>query len=394
MVTDLRYDRPMRGSVTKRGASWCFVVDRGIDPATGHRRQQRRSGFRTRTEAEEALRRTISSLVDGTFVERTDETVDEYLTSWLAGLTAGRRVKAKTAKSYEECLARVRPALGPIRLQALRAVDIERSYAELMTTGGREHAGLHPRTVLHTHRALHKSLADAERLGLVARNVARNVALPAIPALTSVDNVWTTDELRQFLEGSAAEPLYAAFVLAATTGMRRGEVAALRWKDIDLDKATLHVEESVIPVRGELVFSPSKTKKGVRQVALDSGTVAVMRAHRVRQTERRLALGPMWVETGRVFTREDGSHLHPDVLSKRFDVWVGRIGLPRITFHGLRHTWATMALEMGVHAKVVSERLGHANIAVTLDVYSKVRPAMDVAAAELVASGLFVARDG
>ena len=203
--------------------------------------------------------------------------------------------------------------------------------------------------------------------------------------------MWTTDELRQFLGACFAEPLYAAFVLAATTGMRRGEVAAIRWKDIDLERALLRVEESVIAVYGELVFSPPKTKKGTRQVALDLGTVAVMRAHRARQSERRLALGPAWVETGRVFTREDGTHLHPDVLSKRFEAWIRRAGLPRISFHGLRHTWATMALEKGIHTKVVSERLGHANIAVTLDIYSKVRPALDIEAAERVAAGLFAA---
>jgi len=133
----------------------------------------------------------------------------------------------------------------------------------------------------------------------------------------------------------------------------------------------------VIPVGGELVFSTPKTKKGVRQVSLDLGTIAVLRAHRKRQAERQLAAGSAWLETGRVFTREDGSHLHPDVLSKRFDAWVRRAGLTRITFHGLRHTWATMAMEEGIHTEVVSERLGHANISVTLDIYSKVRPAMD-----------------
>ncbi len=276
MVTDVR------GSVSKRGASWTFVVDHGIDPATGRRRQQRRSGFRTRKAAEDALRQTISALVDGTFVERTDQTVDAYLNSWLESLAAGQRVKVKTAHSYEECVARVRPMIGPIRLQALRPMDIERVYAELLTAGRRDGSGLHPRTVLHTHRVLHKALADAERLGLVTRNVAKNVALPSMPALTSVDNVWTTEQLRAFLEGAAAEPLYAAFVLAATTGMRRGEVTALRWQDLDLDQGVLRVEQSVIAVPGELVFSAPKTKKGARQISLDPATVAVRTKNRPR----------------------------------------------------------------------------------------------------------------
>lgn len=366
------------------------MVDRGIDPATGRRRQQRRSGFRTRKDAEAALRQTIAALVDGTFVERTDQSVDAYLNGWLTTLVSGQRVKPKTARSYEECLDRLRPHLGAIRLQALRPADVERAYTALLTNGRRNgQGGLHPRTVLHTHRVLHKALADAERLGLIARNAARSVALPSMPALTSVDQVWTADELRRFLAGVATDSLHAAFVLAATTGMRRGEVAALRWSDVDLDAGLLRVEESVTPVRGRLVFSAPKTKKGVRQMSLDRSTVAVLRAHRRRQTQRRLALGPVWVETGRVFTRDDGDLLHPDVLSKRFRAWTTRLDLPEIPFHGLRHTWATLALEKGIHTKVVSERLGHANSSVTLDIYSKVRPALDLEAAERVAQELF-----
>ena len=382
----------MRGSVTKRMSYWSFVVDRGIDPVTGRRRQQRQSGFRTRRAAEDALRRTIQQLTDGMYVERTDQTVDAYLTEWLAGLTARRQLKAKTVKSYEECVARLRPDLGPIRLQALKPIDIEQCYGRLLTEGGRQGNGLHPRTVLHTHRVLHKALADAERLGLVLRNPAARVTPPSAPTSESVDNVWSGEVLRTFLESSADEPLYPAFVLAATTGMRRGEVAALRWTGVNLETGVLKVEESVTAVRGELMFTAPKTKKGLRVFTLDSGTVAIMRAHRKRQAERQLALGPAWEDTGRVFTREDGSVLHPDLLSKRFDVWVRRSGLPRVTFHGLRHTWATMAMEKGIHTKVVSDRLGHANISVTLDIYSKVRPAMDAQAAEAVAAGLFGAR--
>jgi integrase len=213
-------------------------------------------------------------------------------------------VKAKTIKSYEECVNRVRRDLGPIRLQALKPVDIERCYARMLTEGGREGKGLHARTVLHTHRVLHKALADAERLGLVIRNPVSRVTAPSAPMSASVDSVWTADDLRTFLEASADEPLYPAFVLAATTGMRRGEVAALSWSAVDLESGVLRVEESVIPVRGVLMFTPPKTKKGVRVLTLDAGTLAVLKAHRERQAKRQLALGPAWEDTGRVFTQE------------------------------------------------------------------------------------------
>jgi integrase len=328
-------------------------------------------------------------MVDGTFVERTDETVAEYLHGWLAGLGSARRVKPKTLITYQECLARLVPHLAATRLQALRPIQLEQAYTKLLTTGGRTGSGVHPRTVLHSHRVLRKALADAERLGLVARNPARNVELPALPALTTVDNTWTAQQLRSFLSDAADEPLHAAFVLAATTGMRRGEIAALRWSDIDLDARVLHVQQSVTPVRGVLIFTAPKTRKGARTIGLDPNTVAVLRRHRARQREEQLAAGPCWPKTGRVFTSADGSLLHPDKLSNRFEARQAHLGLPRLTFHGLRHTWATLALEKGIHTKVVSERLGHATAAVTLDVYSKVRPRLDAEAAALVAADLF-----
>ncbi len=375
--------------MVKRNASWSFVVDQGIDPETGRRRQLRRSGFRTKRLAEDALRQTISAMVGGTFVERTDETVAQYLAGWLHALDAGKRVKPKTLSTYQECAARLTPHLGMVRFQALRAIQIEEAYAELLTSGGRSGKGLHPRTVLHSHRVLHKALADAERLGLLSRNPARNVALPSMPALTTVDSVWSADQLRTFLAGATFEPLHPAFVLTATTGMRRGEVAALRWEDLDLDGAVLRVVESVTPVAGKLVYTAPKTRKGSRTVGLDEHTVAVLRAHRVRQAELQLAAGPAWEVTGRVFTRADGSPLHPETLSNRFVARQRQLGLPRLTSHGLRHTWATLALEKGIHTKVVSERLGHATSAVTLDIYSKVRPRLDAEAAAAVAADLF-----
>jgi integrase len=379
----------MRGSVVKRKSSWTFVVDYGVDVETGKRRQIRRSGFRTRKEAEAALRKTIDTLTEGTYVERSTETVGEYLARWLETLRLSQRVRPTTVKSYRESLARLLPLIGAVPLQALRPVHVEEAYAVLLSRDTHKGKPPHPGTVVRSHRALHKALVDAERLGLVARNVARHVLLPTVPAPSNASKVWTADQLRQFLEATRNDALHAAYVLAATTGMRRGEVAALRWQDIDLDNARLRVEQSVSTVYGVLVFNPPKTKKGVRTIALDAGTVAVMRSHRVAQAERRLALGSSWVDTGRVFTREDGTLLHPDVLSNRFDAQVAMLDLPRITIHGLRHTWATLALEKGIHPKIVSERLGHSTIAITLDIYSRVLPRMDADAASAVAGDLF-----
>ena len=211
-------------------------------------------------------------------------------------------MRATTVKSYRESLARLLPLIGAVPLQALRPVHVEEAYVALLARDTHRGRPTHPGTVVRSHRALHKALVDAERLGLVA-NVALDDPSPSVPAPSNASKVWTVDQLRHFLEATRNDALHAAFVLAATTGMRRGEVAALRWQDIDLDDARLRVEQSVSTVYGVLVFNPPKTKKGIRTVVLDAGTVAVMRQASRRRLNADSALGSSWVDTGRVFTR-------------------------------------------------------------------------------------------
>jgi integrase len=198
-------------------------------------------------------------------------------------------------------------------------------------------------------------------------------------------STWTPAELSAFLESVQDHRLFASFVLSATTGMRRGEVLGLRWKDVDLDAGRLSVVHTLTTVGGVPVEGGTKTNKSRRRVGLDAVTVDVLRSHRRRQREERLAAGPLWQDTGFVFTQEDGSAIHPDRYSRRFTALVRKAGVPVIRLHDVRHTNATIALEAGVHPKVVSERLGHATVGITLDLYSHVSPSIDQAAAETIA---------
>jgi integrase len=168
--------------------------------------------------------------------------------------------------------------------------------------------------------------------------------------------------------------------------MRRGEVLGLRWSDLDLDAGRLSIVQTVIAVKHAVALSTPKTAKGRRSVALDAGTVAALREHHRQQLEQRMLLGPGWRDHGLVFTKVDGEPVDPERFSREFDRRIGRWSLPRIRLHDLRHTWATLALKAGIHPKVVSERLGHASVNITLDVYSHVTPDMQESAAELVAS--------
>jgi integrase len=162
-------------------------------------------------------------------------------------------------------------------------------------------------------------------------------------------------------------------------------VPGLRWSDLDLTAGRLSIVQTVIAVNHEVRIGSPKTAKGRRTVALDPGTVGALREHRRRQVAERLLMGAGFTDHGLVFCRPDGGPLHPEHFSRMFDREIAKTELPRIRLHDLRHTWASVALSAGVHPKVVQERLGHASIGITLDVYSHVADGLHADAAALVA---------
>jgi integrase len=231
---------------------------------------------------------------------------------------------------------------------------------------------------------LHRALRDAVRLGYLVRNVADAVTPPrgASPEM----QVWTPEQLRAFLTEVRHDRLYALWLLVATTGMRRAELAGLRWVDIDLDAARLSPRRPRVVVNYVVHESEPKTRMGKRSLALDPATLAALQEQKAHQDQERAEVGAAWMDSGLVFTRPDGSPIHPDLITDWFRRLARAAGLPPIRLHDVRHSYATAALAAGIPAKVVSERLGHANIAITLDVYSHVIPGMDAAAANAVAS--------
>jgi len=200
---------------------------------------------------------------------------------------------------------------------------------------------------------------------------------------------WTADQLRAFLEHAAEHRLHAAFVVLATTGMRRGECLGLRWSDLDLTSGRVSIVQTVIAVNHQVRIGSPKTARGRRTVELDPGTVAGLRRHRQRQLAERLLIGAGFTDHGLVFCRPDGGPLHPERFSRTFSRESAHAGLPAIRLHDLRHTWATVALAAGEHPKIVQERLGHANVSITLDIYSHVTEGLHADAAARVAGIIF-----
>lgn len=320
-------------------------------------------------------------------------------------LTSGRRKPSRTGKGYSiEVVERATALRSEGVSLAATAEQLRTEFAEAeritkdtlasllrrnlpTATPARSRPGLDRRTVNYIHTIIHRAFKDAVRWGRLARNPADAANPPHGGQKSDGIHAWDAPTLRAFLAASsrADDRLHALWVLLATTGMRRGEALGLRWSDLDLNGGRLRVVQTIIQTRSAVSIGEPKTAQGRRPIALDKGTVAVMREHRRRMLEERMLLGSDFDDQGLVFHQRDGTWLHPDAVSEQFLRRVCRYGLVRLTLHGLRHTWATLALERGIHPRVVQERFGHSTISITLGMYSHVGPTLHDEAAETVA---------
>lgn len=386
--------RPGRRRGTVKQASngtWYFIVD--VADEHGDRRQTRRRGYATQRAAQAALNKLLQDLANRTYVSPSRQTLLRFLTDdWLPAIET--TIRPSTFDSYRR---NVRLHVGghpiaTVPLQRVDAVKLNRLYADLLA-GRSGSKPLSARTVRYVHVILHRAFRDAMRWDRIVRNPCTS-ADPPKPGKShrSTMRTWSADELAGFLSATAGDRLSAAWWLLAMTGMRRGEVLGLTWKAIDLDGGTLSVRRTLVTTQARragdpgMAWSEPKTDKGWRTVALDAETVAELRAHRTRQLEERLAAGPEYDDQDLVITTVFGKPVHPKTLSWYFGRAVKRTGLPKIRLHDLRHSYATLALKVGIHPRVVQERLGHANVGITLDTYSHVTMPMQAEAASLVAS--------
>jgi integrase len=384
----------MAGNVYKRGQSWSVRFDAGRDSTTGGRKQQTKGGFATRRAAEQWMRDQLGRMDRGEYIQPTKLTYGAFLATWLPAIRS--TVRSSTYESYERNIRRhIAPRLGTIPLQQLRPERLNAVYADLLDGGRLDGSGgLSVRSVQYLHTIVHRSLRDAVRWGKTTRNVA-DAADPPKGKSGKEMTTWTARQLSTFLGTLAGDRLEVAILLGATTGMRRGEVLGLRWADLDLDKGRLSVRQTLSaprnPDTGQHVprFEEPKTKRSKRSVPLPAQTVTALTRHWTEQLDERELVGAGWLDSGLVFAEPDGQPIHPDRFRKRFEHRVQRSGLPAIRFHDLRHTYATLALQAGIHAKVVSEILGHASISITLDTYSHAVPGLQESAADTVAALVF-----
>lgn len=376
----------MPGSVQKRSKkSWTVVIDLERDPKTGRRRQLRRSIKGTKKEAEALLVQLLHERDIGIDQPPNKLTLAEYLTRWLEDY-AYPNTAPKTYQRYAQIIKNnIIPALGGIMLASLRPQHIQRYYSHALKDGriDRRKGGLSARTVLHHHRVLNEALRHAVRWQLMVRNPAEAVEPPR--PIRSEMQVLSPESINTLLASCKDHNLYAIIYLAVATGLRQGELLGLRWDAIDLDSSSLSVTRTLQYISGlGLIFREPKTAGSRRKVSLSDETVRMLREHRKHQIETRLSLGPAYNDQNLVFANALGNPIPPYIVSEKFNILIKRIGLSPLRFHDLRHTSATLLLRAGVHPKIVSERLGHSGVAITLDTYSHVLPDLQSEAANLM----------
>jgi integrase len=380
----------MKGHIRKRSQnSWAIILDLGRDEH-GRRKQKWHSVRGTKRDAERELARLVNEINTGDYVEPSRMSVREFLDRWVRDYVE-RAVSPKTAERYKEIVdSNIKPAIGGYALSKLKPLHIQSFYTEALTTGRKDKkGGLSAQTVLHIHRVLHKALGQGVKWQLLPRNPADAVETPRPERkrMTALDG----SETAGLLQALAGTRLHVPVLVAVTTGLRRGEFLALHWNDVDLDVGQMTVHQSLEQTSDGLRFKTPKTDRGRRQVALPSFTVDALRAHKVEQAKARLKMGQIYQDQDLVFPKEDGLPWAPDAFSTAFAAFVRNSGLAHVRLHDLRHSHATQLLKQGVHPKVVSERLGHSKISITLDTYSHVLPGMQEDAAQKIDSALRLA---
>jgi len=370
------------GSIYKRqDGSWIGQVSTGYDPSTGKLKRKSFYG-KTRKEVVDKMAQPMQDVRNGTYVEPSITTLGEWMNTWLTAYKKGQ-LRPGTYENYEVLVnTHINPGLGKIPLAKLQAHTLQNFYNEKLESGRKDgKGGLSTRTVRYFHAIIREALEQAVKEGILPRNVADATSPPVIK--NKQMQILTESELLTFLESVKEDRLYVAYVMVATTGLRRGELLGLCWDCVALDKGFITVKRELLALnKGLLMQESTKTKSGKRNVTLTDDAIRELKIYKKRQLEEKLFLGEAYQDNGLVFCKEDGTALNPKDFTKHFQRLLIKAGVPKVRFHDMRHLHATLLLQRSVPAKLVQERLGHSSITMTLDLYSHVTPEMAKIAAE------------
>ena len=358
----------MKGSVKKdkKTGKYFYTVDIGIDPLTGKRKQKKKRGFITKKEAENALTKLLSEIHTGTYVEPSKLSYGEYLQDWFNTKKYSVGIQtAKVLKGYlNSCII---PSLGNIKLAKLTSLHMQNYVNSLRDEG------LKQGTIEKIIKLIRNSLEHAIDLELIPKNVTAKTKLPKSDKEELT--VWNEQEVQLFLNAVQDSRYSIVFHMALVTGMRQGELLGMRWKDVDLEKGHLTISQT-LSHGGKTFLLGGKTKSSLRKILLPASTVAKLKKHRAFVLKEKLGQGEEYQDNDSVMCTPSGTPINPANVRRSLNALIKEAAVPKIRFHDLRHTHATLLLAKGVNVKVISERLGHSNIKITVDTYSHVLPTL------------------
>ncbi|NMH69676.1 site-specific integrase [Bacillus sp. RO3] len=365
----------MKGYIRKRGNKWSYTVDIGRDPSTGKRKQKTKGGFSTKKEAQAALSQFQHELNTGTWIEPSSILMKDFSLDWFESIK--HNLRETTAEQYQSKLKNnIVPFLGELKVQEVRVTHAHSFSVHLLDK-------YLPSTASKIYAIVKMIMDYAVDLEIVNKNPFKNVKL--IKDKKSKFETWSFDELQKFLNfvRKHDEWYYSVFSFAAYTGMRKGEVLGLKKSVIDFDKQTVRVTNSVSETKKGVQVGDLKTPSSRRVVSLDEFTINIIKHMINKNNVMKMKLGPEYEDNDLIFCYPDGKAFRPSGINRPMKAFIERSGVPKIRFHDLRHTHATLLLELGVNPKVVADRLGHSSVKETLDTYSHVSLSMQGNVAEL-----------
>lgn len=358
----------MKGYVRKRGNKWSFTVDVGKDPRTGKRKQKTQSGFKTKKEAQAALAEMVNNVDKGVYIEPTKRKFKDFAMHYLETIYVNK-VKASTYERTESLLkTQILPWFQEVELDKIDQFLIHDFFKE------KKEKGLSSSYIQRMHEVIRQLLKVAYKWELIPKDISSFVEAPRLEKKEM--KVWSVEQVNEFLKFTKHSRYNPVFFLAAYTGMRKGEILGLHWDDIDFEEKTIRISKTLYKVKDQYLLHEPKTKSSIRTIYMDDDIIRVLKKQRVKQNLEKLKAGNIYEDKNLVFAQETGNYVFPSAVNGLFLRYINQSGLPRIRFHDLRHTHATILLGMGVNPKIVSDRLGHSSVKITLDTYSHVLPSM------------------
>ncbi|MGE8079068.1 tyrosine-type recombinase/integrase [Peribacillus loiseleuriae] len=356
----------------KKGYTWAFTIEIGIDPETGKRKQLTRRGFETKKDAEIASGKIQQEIENDEFIQPKKVLVKDFMVDWLNNI-AKQNVKPSTFSGYKGVVAkRIIPIFGALKLEQLKPIMITKYYNSLLEEG------LSEEYIDYIHSILKTPLNTAIKWEFIKTNPVVKADKPSIKKKSV--STWSIEECNAFLSKANEDSkphFYILYLLAIYTGMRRGEILGLKWSDIIFPQKKISIARTLYYIHDQGIIEQSTKNDGSnRVISISDMVISELKKHQLWQKERKLKYGIPYSEDGYITANHKGEALNPNYVYNHFIKMIKKTGLKKIRFHDLRHTHATIMLQLGEHPKIVSERLGHSSIEMTMNTYSHVTPDM------------------